>query len=245
MKEKLKRSAAYLTACLPALIYITWLSAYYWLLEGGRYRAFFQPKLWPLLILTLILLLAYSAAFISQFAGQPTRAIKADVWLNAAILVLPAVFLWSIYGQSLGADAFAKRSFNTVQNLPVEGVYLRNPLESAASGSAPTLLALITNREKFEGRQVSVEGMVYRSAGPDSNGFALFRFAVVCCAADALPFSIRVETKSRQDLKNDTWVRVEGLFSTATINGKQVSTISAARVQPLPTPPPEKRYLFF
>jgi uncharacterized repeat protein (TIGR03943 family) len=245
MKEKLKRSAAYLTACLPALIYITWLSAYYWLLEGGRYRAFFQPKLWPLLILTLLLLLAYSTAFISQFTGHPTRAIKADVWLNAAILILPALFLWSIYGHSLGADAFAKRAFNTTQNLSAEGVYLRKSPGRGVSGSAPTLLDLITNGEKFEGRQVAVEGMVYRSAGSDSDGFALFRFAVVCCAADALPFSIRVETKSRQDLQNDTWVRVEGLFSTATINGKRVSVINAVRVQLLPTPPPEKRYLFF
>jgi uncharacterized repeat protein (TIGR03943 family) len=194
---------------------------------------------------TLILLLAYSAAFISQFTGRPTHAIKADIWLNAAILVLPAVFLWSIYGQSLGADAFAKRAFTAAQNLSAEGVYLRKQPGGAVSGSAPTLLDLITNGEKFEGRQVSVEGMVYRSAGADSDGFALFRFAVVCCAADALPFSIRVKTESPQDLKNDAWVRVEGLFSTATVNGKRVSTISGARVRPLPTPPPEKRYLFF
>jgi uncharacterized repeat protein (TIGR03943 family) len=245
MKEKLKRSAAYLTACLPALIYITWLSAYYWLLEGGRYRAFFQPKLWPLLILTLVLLLAYSAAFISRFTGRPAGVIKADVWLNAAILVLPAVFLWSIYGQSLGADAFAKRAFNSVQNLPAEGIFLGKPPGKTASGNAPTLLDLITDGEKFEGRQVAVEGMVYRSPGADSSGFALFRFAVICCAADALPFSIRVTTRSPQDLKNDAWVRVEGLFSTATVNGKRVSTISGARVRPLPAPPPEKRYLFF
>ena len=72
MQEKIKRSAAIMTACLPAIILIIWLNAYYWLLEGGRYKAFIQPKLWPLLILALVLLLAFTAAFIAQFSLKST-----------------------------------------------------------------------------------------------------------------------------------------------------------------------------
>ena len=89
MKEKFKRSTTIVTACLPAIIFITWLNAYYWLLEGGRFKAFIQPKLWPLLILALILLLAFTAAFISQFSLKSVASFQYDAWIKAAILILP------------------------------------------------------------------------------------------------------------------------------------------------------------
>ena len=245
MKEKLIRSAIFLTACLPALIYISWLNAYFWLLEDGRYKAFIQPKLWPLLILALILLLAFSAACISQFSLKSIISLQFDAWLKAAILILPVVFLWTIYGQSLGADAFAKRLLHPGQSISIQTTNSNEIPSQAFSGRAITLLDLILNAEKFNGKRVAVEGMVYRGAPVDNTSFKLFRFAVACCAADALPFSIEVKTVSEESLRNDTWVRAEGLFKLQTINGKQVSSIVAAKVLPIPTPPPEKRYLFF
>jgi len=245
MTKKFKSFAVFLTACLPAIIYITWLNAYYWLLDGGRYQAFVQPKLWPLLILAMILLLAYSAAFISQFSVKLKIPFQLDVWLKAAMLFLPALFLWTLYGQSLGADAFAKRAISAGRNVPSQNAYLKQNPSAVFSGNAPTMLDLILHAETFDGKWVAVEGMVYRGTNADKNSFKLFRFAVVCCAADALPFSIQVKTAAPTDLPNDTWVRVEGLFSTATVDGKQVSAVLAEIVQTLPTPPPEKRYLFF
>jgi uncharacterized repeat protein (TIGR03943 family) len=237
MNEKFKRPAAILTACLPALIYIIWLHAFYWLLEGSRYTAMLQPKLWPLLILALILLLAFSAAFISQFTLKTRVALHVDVWIKAAILILPVVYLWTVYGQSLGADAFEKRLLNTGQRVSIKSAGFKEIPSQASSGNPTTLLDLILYPETFDGQRVAIEGMVYRGA--------LFRFAVACCAADALPFSIQVKTAGAGNFPNDAWVRVEGLFKLATINDKPVSSIVADKVMPMSTPPPEKRYLFF
>jgi len=245
MLKKFKRPATILTACLPAIIFITWLNAYYWLLENGRYKAFIQPKLWPLLILALILLLAFSAAFISQFSLRYRASFRFEAWIKAAILIVPVVFLWTIYGQSLGTNAFAKRLFQSGQSIPLKTADFEKISSTALSGNAATLLDLILYAEKFNGKPVTVEGMVFHGAGVDKNSFLLFRFAVACCAADALPFSIRVNTASEMGLTNDTWVRVEGLFQLATIHGKQVSSILADRVLTISTPPPENRYLFF
>jgi putative membrane protein len=245
MQENFKKAVTILTACLPAIIYIIWLNAYYWLLEGGRYQAFVQPRLWPLLILAMLLLLAYTAAFISHFSVKLKIPSESDAWLKAAILILPVLFLWTIYGQSLGSDAFAKRELSTGQPVSMKDAYARDLPLRAFSGNAPTLLDLILDAEKFDGKRVAVEGMVYRATKADKDSFKLFRFAVACCAADALPFSIQVKTATQKDLQNDTWVRVEGVFSTETTHGKQEPGIEAAIVQPLPTPPPEKRYMFF
>jgi len=245
MQEKFKRPAAILTACLPAIIFITWLNAYYWLLENGRYKAFIQPKLWPLLILALVGLLAFSAASISQFSLRSMASFRFEAWIKAAILIVPVVFLWTIYGQSLGTDAFAKRLLQSGQRVPFKTADFEKIPSTALSENAATLLDLILYAENFNGKPVTVEGMVFRNAGVDTNSFLLFRFAVTCCAADALPFSIRVNMANEADLTNDTWVRVEGLFNLATMHGKQVFSIRADRVLPIPTPPPENRYLFF
>lgn len=245
MQAKLKRSAALLTACLPAITYIIWLNAYYWLLEGGRYQAFIQPKLWPLLILALVLLLAFAAACLSRLSSKPGTPLPLDAWVKAAILLVPAVFLWTIYGQSLGADAFAKRLLETDQGVSRTAAGLTPKTSNGFADRIESLLDLILYAEKFNGKRVAVEGMVYRDTAVDDSSFKLFRFAVACCAADALPFSIRVKPPAADHLPNDTWVRVEGLFSLATIHDKQVSSILADAVLPIPTPPPEQRYLFF
>ena len=245
MKANVKTTISLVTAFLPAIIYVIWLNTYYWLFKSGRYKAFIQPKLWPLLILALILLLAFSAAFISQFSLKARISLQFDAWIKAAILILPLFFLWTIYGQSLGADAFAKRALNPGQ-IVIKGD--PNQLKSSSRTSTEhgiSLLDLLADAEKFDGKRVTTEGMVYRSEKNGENTFMLFRFAVVCCAADALPLAVEVKSMPAEILNNDVWVRVEGIFTIETSNGKQVTSIVADVIQPIPQPPPEKRYLFF
>lgn len=244
MREKAKKHIATFNRILPAIIYVTWLATYYWLLEAGRYKAFIQPRLWPLLILALILLLSYTAAFISHFSGESGNGFKFEGWLQAAILLVPLIFLWAIYGQSLGSHALAKRALDTNRSFPIAG---NSPPRSspAMDGMTSSLLELMTYSEHFNGKRVAAEGMVYRGGHSDRTRFKLFRFAVVCCAADALPLVVLVKSRDAEKFNNDDWVRVEGTFCFETVNGRPVASISADSVRSLPLPPPEKRYLFF
>jgi len=244
MRTNATKHIAILTRSLPAIVYITWLAAYYWLLEAGRYKAFIQPMLWPLLILALILLLSYIAAFISHFPGESGGVLKFERWLQAAILLVPVVFLWTIYGLSLGSHALANRALDTRQPFPSAG---NSPPRSypAMDGKTVSLMELMTNSEHFNGKRVATEGMVYRGGNGDRARFKLFRFVVVCCAADALPLEVLVNSKLAEKFKNDDWVRVEGTFGFETVNGRQVASIAADSVRPIPLPPPGKRYLFF
>ena len=244
MKVKIQTAIVLTTACLPAIIYLTWLAAYYWLLEAGRYKAFLQPKLWPLLILALILLLSFIAALISQFSRKSGRVLKFEQWLQAAILFVPVLFLWAIYGQSLGSHALSKRTLDTDQPFSISEI---RPQRSspATDGKTLSLLEIIKNAEQFNGKRVATEGMVYRGGHSDRNRFRLFRFVIICCAADALPLVIFVKSKIAEKFDNDVWVRVEGIFKLETVKGRQISSIAADSVRPIPAPPPEKRYLFF
>jgi len=244
MKVKLQTAIAFTTACLPALIYLNWLAAHYWLLEAGRYKAFIQPRLWPLLILALILLLSYVAAFISHFPGKSGGVLKFERWLQATILFVPLIFLWAIYGQSLGTHALEKRALDTNQSISSTGISPQRP-SPALDQNKLSLLELMAHSELFNGKRVAAEGMVYRGGHSDRNKFKLFRFVVVCCAADALPLAVLVESKIAEKFDNDDWVRVEGTFSFEKVNGRQVASIAAESVRPIPSPPPDQRYLFF
>ena len=248
MKAKAKRIIAVSTVCHPAITFIVWVATYGWLLKGDRYRAFLQPKLWPLLILAMVLLLIFVAAYIFQFQWKKKVAHIPDVWLQAAILTVPAIFLWTVYGQSLGTHALTQKAFDadlidSLDSLP------QTTLEDVSGPDSPvmpaSLLDLFKNSENFEGKFVTTEGMVFHKDPIDANTFKIFRFVIVCCAADALPLSISVNSEKPRNFKNETWVRVEGKFKTNKINGRLVLSIDARTVQAVPTPPPEKQYLFF
>ncbi len=245
MKAKVKTTIAIITVCLPAITYVFWLNAYYWLLKGGRYQAFIQPKLWPLLILALILLLAFTAALISQFSLKDRVSLQFGAFIKAAILIVPVFFLWTIYGRSLGTDAFAKRALTPGQIITKGKSNLFRSSSETPADKAISLLDLLADSEKFDGKRVTAEGMVYRSAKAGKNTIMLFRFAVVCCAADALPLAVTVKSSITEAFNNDAWVRVKGVFKLETINDRQVASIVADLIQPIPIPPPEKRYLFF
>ena len=143
MRATAKKHIVTFNRILPAIIYVTWLATYYWLLEAGRYKAFIQPRLWPLLILALILLLSYIAAFMSHFSGESGTGFKFEGWLQAAILLVPLIFLWTIYGQSLGSHALAKRALDTNRSFPIAG---NSPPRSspAMDGMPSSLLELMT-----------------------------------------------------------------------------------------------------
>ena len=245
MKLRVRTSITALSVYLPAIIYIIWLNVYYWLLEGGRYKAFIQPKLWPLLILALLLLLTFIAAFIYQFTRNQRHTVLSDTWIKSAIFFIPVVFLWAIYGQSLGGYAFSKRVLNPDEMVSVPGTYKIPSFSKTTAENRISLLDLVRDTENYEGMRVVAEGMVYRAPHADESTFMLFRFAIVCCAADAIPVAILVKNTEAGNLNNDIWVRVEGLMNIETINGRRRPSIAAEIIQPIPAPTPENRYLFF
>ncbi len=245
MKTNIKTALAFATACLPAIVLVTWLNAYYWLLEGGRYRAFIQPKLWPLLVFAMLLLIGFIAAFIAQFSWKgPIRA-GAGAWLGAAVLLTPVLFLWTVHGQSLGSHAFLNKTAGLSASPAFPGSVASRQPGTDSGANEITLLSLLTSPDAFDGRTVVVEGLVYRDPQLPANVFRLFRFAVICCAADALPATIRVELAGGGNLANDTWVQVTGRFEQKGVAGRPTAVIRAESVRPVPIPPPEKRYLFF
>ena len=245
MNSKMTKLFSLTAVCLPAVVYISWINAYYWLLEGKKYAAFMQPKLWPLLVFAMLLLIVFVAAFISQLSSKRHVPAGSEVWIRTAILLLPLLFLWTIYGQSLGTHAYLNKTLPFTDTAAVPDFLSSRSKKGSATGNELTLLHLLKQPEMFDGEPVVVEGIVYRDPRLPENTFRLFRFAVICCAADALPLTLRVEGSIPENLSNDTWVRVAGRFKMGMAAGREIPSIAANTVRQIPMPPPEKRYLFF
>lgn len=69
------------------------------------------------------------------------------------------------------------------------------------------------SRENLEGKYATVRGQFYRLGDKE---FTLYRVNMTCCAADAVPLKVRIETPDViQNLKHGTWISVKGEVSFA------------------------------
>jgi uncharacterized membrane protein YcgQ (UPF0703/DUF1980 family) len=73
----------------------------------------------------------------------------------------------------------------------------------------------------------------------------MFRFFIFCCAADAIPVWIVVESAESSHLETESWVAVTGRFSLEMINNVKVPLLVADSLEKIEPPPPELRYLYF
>ncbi|MDQ0493482.1 TIGR03943 family putative permease subunit [Paenibacillus brasilensis] len=74
-----------------------------------------------------------------------------------------------------------------------------------------TIGAIELYKHAFEGKKVQVTGFVYKDSSLRGRGlFAVGRFLVMCCTADAMPFGIIVQSHKPSSFDKDTWVTIEG-----------------------------------
>lgn len=99
-----------------------------------------------------------------------------------------------------------------------------------------TVGAMDMYKEHFQGKTISVQGFVFRDGHMNEDTFAVSRFLVMCCTADAVPFGVLVRGTNAASFADDTWVQIDGTIQVATLNGKETLQIQAKRIQPIEQP---------
>jgi uncharacterized repeat protein (TIGR03943 family) len=99
-------------------------------------------------------------------------------------------------------------------------------------------------REDFENKQVEVTGQFLPALAGNPNGdrFNLTRLFVMCCAADARPVAISVQSQPAIDLPKMTWVKVRGKATFPVEGGRHMPVIVAESVTE--TDAPEESFLY-
>jgi uncharacterized repeat protein (TIGR03943 family) len=104
------------------------------------------------------------------------------------------------------------------------------------------ILQIMENIDYWKGKRVVAEGMVYRDESVPDKHLVIYRFLMVCCAADALPLSLLIETNNPEEFEQDHWVRVEGILSLKSMGDLVSPHIKAERINLIASP--KNKYLY-
>jgi putative membrane protein len=105
------------------------------------------------------------------------------------------------------------------------------PAPSKPISDVPDLLAYLRKAgESGVGQRVRAAGVVVRNDALGGNEFALLRYSIVHCVADAIPVGLLVVTPGDPGVASDGWVEVEGVLAVRQREGDRLVSIAADRV---------------
>lgn len=200
-----------LTRYWRPLLFGAWFYALIGLLPGQGYEVFLRPEFGILLALGLLALLGFF--FAEMGATDRNQPPGLNEVIRVLILICPLAYLPLARGVSLDSRAFQHRWM---------GLTGTNSVSSGSSGDTTntsaevTILELANRPVTYTGRHVAVVGMIHHDTKIrerfGTNSVLLYRFAISCCAADAMPVAIVLSGGDLTDWPDDTWIQAEGRF---------------------------------
>ena len=124
-------------------------------------------------------------------------------------------------------------------SLPVLPADDQPELAITAENHVKYVTAFYENNAAFIGKNISLEGFVYRPDQTPARHFFVARFEISCCAADAVPSGLFIEWDNSQTIKSDSWVEIHGKLATFDYLGNKLPVVKATQVipiKPLATP---------
>lgn len=105
-----------------------------------------------------------------------------------------------------------------------------------------TLTTLDLFREAFIGKEIEITGFVYREEDMGKDRFAVSRFAMNCCSADAMPYGLMIIWPKAMNYVDDEWVSVKGTLTTSSYMDNEIITLEAIKLERIKAP--ESPYVY-
>ena len=189
----------------------------------------------------------------------------------ALVLIVPLLIATVVSPSEFGATAVANRGLvESISDLPGYQPFAEPPLPTEVGTVGPTetvpssdylprnaagqitaqtvdLLYAAqdpTMREDFEGKEVELIGqfMPAKEKNPRGDRFNLIRMYVMCCAADARPVAVSVQTEKPGEHAEMSWVKVTGLATFPTEGGRRIPVLMAKSIEACD--PPEESFIY-
>jgi uncharacterized repeat protein (TIGR03943 family) len=227
-----------------AAVCILWLASIRWLIIGERYRTFLQPGFRYLLYAAAGVFVLFLLVAVLGNSGRERLRTRWTITVRGLVLLTPLLFMVAAEGTWLSSHALGmKQVRESGDPLSFLAGATRDRPAPNAEGEL-TIMDLVQHQDQLAGTRVMVRGGIFKDDRYPEDLRVLFRFAMLCCAADALPVGILVRPQEGAPaMVNDDWVRIEGILKKIPVNGAPHPVIEAARIEVLPPPPPGDRYL--
>lgn len=99
-----------------------------------------------------------------------------------------------------------------------------------------TLTALDLYRDAFIGKKVRISGFIYKEDDMGSTRFAVSRFAMNCCSADALPYGLMADWPKASGYSEDEWVTVVGTVGLSNYLDNEILTLELSSIERIEAP---------
>jgi uncharacterized repeat protein (TIGR03943 family) len=239
---------------------------------SGRIASYLHPAFHIYTVVSGGVLLALSLALLLTMNGESSEHGLSRVGIFPLLLLTaPLLAATKISPSNFGATAVLNRGMvHNIADLPgfsppmdaglpnadgsvAEGtmmdpsLYLKKNADGYIVAEAVDLLYAAgepTMREDFENKEVEVNGQFLPALTGNPNGdrFNLTRLFVMCCAADARPVAISVQSNPATDLPKMTWVKVRGKATFPVEGGRHMPVVVADSVTE--TDAPEESFLY-
>ena len=239
---------------------------------SGRIASYLHPAFHIYTVVSGGVLLILSLALLLTMNGESSEHGLSRVGIFPLLLLtVPLLAATKISPSNFGATAVLNRGMvHNIADLPgfsppmdaglpnadgsvAEGtmmdpsLYLKKNADGYIMAEAVDLLYAAgepTMREDFENKQVEVNGQFLPALTGNPNGdrFNLTRLFVMCCAADARPVAISVQSNPATDLPKMTWVKVRGKATFPVEGGRHMPVVVADSVTE--TDAPEESFLY-
>jgi putative membrane protein len=251
----MKSPEAVLKGWLHPAVFAVWTGFLIYLLASQRYVAFLRPEFGILLALAHFIAMGFMLA---AMVRPKTEEMDTPAVFRSLALLVPVLYYVATPDVMLGHQAFEKRFIGTQNGAiglqsastpPSQGPEIDPDNASPPKGiedtwqgtpQERTLLELFLNANAHKGQRVMFTGMILRDeqlkphfGGRDT---AVYRFLINCCAADALPLAIAVDSDPADAYSRDQWVQVDGIFDLRQINGKPVPIVLRPKIKPVEAP---------
>ena len=237
-------------------VFASWTIFLLFLLFSQRYTLFLRPAFGILLALAACIAMAFMLGATTSDDNQlPDRS---DI-VRAAVLLVPILFSLGISEKGLGQQALEKRFTGLPSQAAVAGpapkaamepspavplsapaTVEESPLATSGPSQEKSILELLQNPSRYDGQEVRFSGMILhdqllaeRLGGLQT---IVYRFLITCCAADALPLVIALQTDDRTNYSENQWVQVSGRFTLQRIGTQMVPVIAEPQIRLIEAP---------
>lgn len=223
------------------LCYGAWFLALGGLLEHRDYEAFLHPAFGPLLAFATVGLAAL--LLVTVGAARPAAAWDAPGFARCILLLAPLAYLPLAREATLDGAAFDRRWSGRLAAGEEHAGPVGPANAGAPSDAAPrevNLLDLLRAPPAPAGRRVAVTGVLRR--GPEveqefgADASLLYRFAIRCCVADAVPVVVLLRGALPGDCADGSWVRVSGPFAFERRAGASFPCLHVEQAARMPAP---------
>jgi putative membrane protein len=212
---------------------------------AGEMVKYMAPALDPLTALTGVVLAAMGVMEVAEGSrhahDDEHRADAIEQTLTYLLVVLPLGLGILVTPRALGAGALGGESVASLLlayapgSAPSPVAEPPAPLKPIAD-TAEILAYLQQAGVSGVGQRVRATGLALRSEALGEGEFALLRYSVAHCVADARPVALLVVASGDPAVAVDQWVEVDGVLGVREREGNGLVSIVAERVRPIAEP---------